>query len=55
MEKKAGVYRAFLFLQSAQRQCLNQALSQFILFIDKRKSHGRSVRFVIDVDPMEFG
>lgn len=50
MEKKAGVYRAFLFLQSRSRLQLNYAMDIFIAHTEKDRTR---VKWVIDVDPVE--
>ena len=52
MTRKAGVYRAFLFLQSHNRQTLNQALSVFVDWAARDRSR---VRWMVDVDPLDFG
>ena len=52
MAKKAGVYRAQLFLQAAHRRAIHHALSIFLESVEiKKKWVG--VRWMIDVDPME--
>ncbi|NOZ53128.1 MAG: primosomal protein N' [Gammaproteobacteria bacterium] len=52
MEKRAGRYRAQLFIQSAQRSVLHQLLTPWILQLEKLKI-ARKVRWSIDVDPVD--
>jgi len=52
MEKKAGVFRAQLQLQSTQRADLHQSLSQLCQFLEQQPE-ARKVRWILDVDPLE--
>ncbi|PIZ04317.1 MAG: primosomal protein N' [Gammaproteobacteria bacterium CG_4_10_14_0_8_um_filter_38_16] len=52
MEKKAGVYRAQLFLQSGNRNTIKQSISHFLDRQEKQKKL-MGVKWIIDVDPME--
>jgi primosomal protein N' (replication factor Y) len=52
MERKAGVFRGLLLLQSSQRQALQQWLQLFVPKLDSLKC-GRKVRWSLDVDPLE--
>ncbi|NQZ32247.1 MAG: primosomal protein N' [Oceanospirillaceae bacterium] len=52
MEKKAGVYRSHLILQSARRPLLQQFLSQFCLQLEHHPLANK-VRWSIDVDPYD--
>lgn len=52
MEKRAGWYRMQLLAQSLRRRHLHQALSPWLLALDKAKFRAR-VRWSIDVDPQD--
>lgn len=52
MEKKAGVFRSHLVLQSPKRPLLQQFLSQFCLLLEHHPL-GSKVRWSIDVDPYD--
>jgi len=52
MEKRAGRYRAQLFIQSGQRSVLHQLLTPWLLQLEKSKI-ARKVRWSIDVDPVD--
>ena len=52
MEKKAGVYRSHLILQSGKRPLLQQFLSQFCLQLEHHPLANK-VRWSIDVDPYD--
>jgi len=52
MEKRAGRYRAQLFIQSSQRRLLHQLLTPWLLQLEKSKV-ARKVRWSIDVDPVD--
>jgi len=52
MEKKAGRYRAQLFIQIEKRKLLQQLLKELLDHLDKQKTN-RKVRWSIDVDPLE--
>jgi primosomal protein N' (replication factor Y) len=54
MEKKAGVYRMQLFLQSPNRSVLQKSLVTFLTFQEKQKPIS-GLKWVIDVDPIEMG
>lgn len=53
MAKKAGQFRANLLLQSLNRQQLHDTLSELVALLDAEKGFS-SVRWVLDIDPMEF-
>lgn len=52
MEKRAGVYRAQLLLQSVNRPSLHSFLNLLCAFLETTP-HARKVRWIIDVDPIE--
>lgn len=52
MERKAGFYRAQLFLQSPNRSALKNSLSYFLESIAIQKKYS-TVKWIIDVDPIE--
>ncbi|WP_455365265.1 hypothetical protein [Kaarinaea lacus] len=52
MEKRAGRYRAQLFIQSPQRSALHKLLHPWALALEKSRL-GRKVRWSIDVDPID--
>lgn len=52
MEKRAGRFRAQLFVQSSQRSTLHKLLKPWVLALEKSKL-GRKVRWSIDVDPVD--
>ncbi len=52
MEKKAGVFRSHLMLQSSRRPLLQQFLSQFCLQLEHHPLSA-NVRWSIDVDPYD--
>lgn len=52
MEKKAGVFRAQLQLQSPQRAELHRTLGQLCQFLEQLPE-ARKVRWTLDVDPLE--
>lgn len=52
MEKKAGVFRSHLVLQSSKRPLLQQFLSQFCLLLEHHPLANK-VRWSIDVDPYD--
>ena len=52
MEKRAGRFRAQLFIQSSQRSSLHKLLHPWVLGLEKSKL-GRKVRWSIDVDPID--
>ena len=54
IEKKAGVYRMQLFLQSANRGFLQKSLDEFLALQEKQKKTS-GLKWIIDVDPMEMG
>lgn len=52
MERKAGVYRAQLFLQSGNRSAMKNSISHFLESHEKQKAYS-GVKWIIDVDPIE--
>ncbi len=52
MEKRAGRYRAQLFVQSGNRATLHKLLHPWVLALEQSKL-GRKVRWSIDVDPLD--
>jgi primosomal protein N' (replication factor Y) len=52
MEKRAGRYRAQLFIQSLDRAALHRLLAPWIRALEKSRL-GRKVRWSIDVDPVD--
>ncbi|MCX7122041.1 MAG: hypothetical protein NTZ67_09785 [Gammaproteobacteria bacterium] len=54
MEKKAGIYRMQLFLQSINRGALQKSLKEFLIAQEKQKMPS-GLKWLIDVDPMEMG
>ena len=52
MEKRAGRFRAQLFVQSTHRSSLHKLLKPWVLELEKSKL-GRKVRWSIDVDPVD--
>ena len=52
MEKKAGVFRSHLIIQSAKRPLLQQFLSQFCLSLEHHPLANK-IRWSIDVDPYD--
>jgi primosomal protein N' (replication factor Y) len=52
MEKRAGRYRAQLFIQSGNRAALHKLLRPWVLALEQSKL-GRKVRWSIDVDPLD--
>ncbi|WP_455207291.1 primosomal protein N' [Kaarinaea lacus] len=52
MEKRAGRYRAQLFIQSGNRAALHKLLHPWVLALEQSKL-GRKVRWSIDVDPLD--
>ena len=52
MEKKAGVYRMQLIIQSAHRSEIKKALSGFLISQDQQKKVS-GLKWILDVDPME--
>jgi len=52
MEKRAGRFRAQLFVQSAKRAALHKLLHPWVLALEQSKL-GRKVRWSIDVDPLD--
>ncbi|WP_455365373.1 primosomal protein N' [Kaarinaea lacus] len=52
MEKRAGRYRAQLFVQSSQRAVLHKLLHPWVQALEQSKP-GRKVRWSIDVDPLD--
>ncbi|MCI0506787.1 MAG: primosomal protein N' [Gammaproteobacteria bacterium] len=52
MEKRAGRYRAQLFIQSGNRAALHKLLHPWVLALEHSKL-GRKVRWSIDVDPVD--
>ncbi len=52
MEKRAGRFRAQLFVQSTHRSSLHRLLKPWILELEKSRM-GRKVRWSIDVDPVD--
>ncbi len=52
MEKKAGVYRMQLIIQSPHRSELKKALSGFLQSMDQHKKIP-GIKWILDVDPME--
>lgn len=52
-EKRAGFYRAQLWLQSTERRVLQQGLSQIQHYLAEHTSDARSVRCFIDIDPYQ--
>ena len=54
MEKKAGVYRMQLFLQSNSRAFLQSKIAAFLKAQEKQKV-SPGLRWIMDVDPMEMG
>ncbi|MBY4678080.1 primosomal protein N' [Marinobacterium arenosum] len=52
MEKKAGVFRAQLLIQSPQRGVLQQWLGMLCEFLEQQPE-ARKVRWTLDVDPLE--
>lgn len=52
MEKRAGRYRAQLFIQSAERAVLHRLLTPWIDTLEQSRL-GRKVRWSIDVDPVD--
>jgi primosomal protein N' (replication factor Y) len=52
MEKRAGRYRAQLFIQSGNRTTLHRFLHPWVLALERSRL-GRKVRWSIDVDPVD--
>lgn len=52
MERKAGVYRAQLLLQSTNRALMNNRLDRVVSWIENQKKPA-GVRWFVDVDPVE--
>ena len=52
MEKRAGRYRAQLFIQSGNRAALHKLLHPWLSALEQSKL-GRKVRWSIDVDPLD--
>ena len=52
MEKRAGRYRAQLFIQSSERATLHRLLTPWLAELEKSRQ-GRKVRWSIDVDPVD--
>ena len=52
MEKRAGMHRAQLLIQSEQRASLHQLLSTLCNYLEQQKE-ARKVRWSIDVDPID--
>jgi primosomal protein N' (replication factor Y) len=52
MEKRAGRFRAQLFVQSGKRAALHKLLHSWVLALEQSKL-GRKVRWSIDVDPLD--
>lgn len=52
MEKKAGMYRAQLMLQSSNRGLMNNRLDHVVSWIENQKKPA-GVRWFVDVDPVE--
>ena len=52
MEKRAGRYRAQLFIQSGKRAALHKLLHPWVFALEESKL-GRKVRWSIDVDPLD--
>ncbi|EKD91695.1 MAG: hypothetical protein ACD_29C00439G0002 [uncultured bacterium] len=52
IEKKAGIFRANLFIQSANRKMLQNALNSFLRFQEMTKKTS-GLRWILDVDPVE--
>lgn len=52
MERKAGVYRAQLFLQSSNRSAIKNSLAHFLESNEMQKAYS-GVKWIIDVDPIE--
>ncbi|WP_327124987.1 hypothetical protein [Nitrincola sp. A-D6] len=52
MEKRAGLYRAQLLIQSRQRGDLHQLLLRILTFLVQHKARNK-VRWSIDVDPLD--
>ncbi|QEW07946.1 primosomal protein N' [Nitrincola iocasae] len=52
MEKRAGLYRAQLLIQSRQRSDLHQLLMRILTFLIQHKARNK-VRWSIDVDPLD--
>jgi primosomal protein N' (replication factor Y) len=52
MEKRAGRYRAQLFVQSSERAALHRLLTPWIEALEQSRL-GRKVRWSIDVDPVD--
>lgn len=54
MERKAGVFRAHLLLQSPSRKKLHEEVSTLVRKLDE-SPEGRRVRWWLDVDPQDLG
>ncbi|WP_027856736.1 primosomal protein N' [Marinobacterium jannaschii] len=52
MEKRAGMHRAQLLIQSEQRTSLHQLLTTLCTYLEQQKE-ARKVRWSIDVDPID--
>jgi len=52
MEKKAGIFRTQLLIQSSSRTALKKSLSLFLDAIEKEKKI-TGLKWILDVDPME--
>jgi len=52
MEKRAGRFRAQLFIQSGKRAALHKLLHPWVLALEQSKL-GRKVRWSVDVDPLD--
>ncbi len=53
MERRAGRYRAHLLLQAARRQDLHRFLNRWIAQLWAQQVTDRTVRWSLDVDPIE--